>query len=105
MKYKRNTFTQLLAPINMSEDDLYLMICYLVQLTTMFVLIGRSKNRKKSALINIGFFLCYNILFHYNLIYNSSGGSALLWLIYLMFSLGLHWLINITGIIKTIITK
>ena len=76
----------------MGEDDLYLMICYLVQLTTMFVLIGRSNNRKKSALINIGFFLCYNILFHYNLIY-------------LMFSLGLHWLINITGIIKTIITK
>jgi hypothetical protein len=89
----------------MSEDDLYLMICYLVQLITMFVLIGRSKNRKKSALINIGFFLSYNILFHYNLIYNSSGGSGLVWLVYLMFSLGSHWLINIIGIIKTIITK
>ena len=89
----------------MSEDDLYLMICYLVQLTTMFILISRSKNRKKSALINIGFFLFYNILFHYNLIYNSSGGSGLVWLAYLMFSLGLHWLINIIGIIKTIITK
>ena len=95
----------MLALINMSEDDLYLMICYLVQLITMFILIGRSKSRKKSTLINIGFFLSYNILFHYNLIYNSSGGSGLVWLVYLMFSLGLHWLINIIGIIKTIITK
>lgn len=90
----------------MSEDDLYLLFYfYLIQLGTMIIWIRRSKDKKRAGIINISVFILYNVLFHYNLIYNSSGGSGLVWFFYLILSLGLHWLINTVGIIKTFVFK
>ena len=89
----------------MSEDCLYLLSCYLIQFITMLFLISRSKNKMKAGIINISVFAIYNVIFHYNLTYNSSGGSGLVWFIYLMLSLGIHWLINTAGIIRTFIVK
>lgn len=47
----------------------------------------------------------YSGLFIYNLTFNSSGGSGLVWLVYLMLFIGLHWLINFIAIILTFIRK
>ena len=71
----------------------------------MVIWIRRSKNKKRTVIINLSVFIIYNVLFHYNLIYNSSGGSGLVWFFYLMLSLGLHWLINTVGIIRTFVIK
>ena len=89
----------------MSEDNLYLLFCYLMQLITMTIWISRSKKKKNTIIINIGVFVIYNAIFHYNLTFNSSGGSGLVCFFYLMLSLGLHWLINSIGIIRTFIVK
>lgn len=89
----------------MSEDNLYLVSCYLIQVITMILWIVKSKNKKRSANINISVFLAYNLIFHYNLNYNSSGGVGLVWFVYLMLSLGIHWIINFIGIIRTFVVK
>ena len=86
----------------MSEDNLYLLFCYLIFGLTLGVLTIRSKNRIKTVTINLIIAGLYSGLFFYNLTFNSSGGSGLVWLVYLMFFVGLHWLINLIGIILTI---
>ena len=89
----------------MSEDNLYLLFCYLIFGLTLAVLTIRNKNRLKTVSINLIIAGLYSGLFLYNLAYNSSGGSGLAWLVYLMFSIGLHWLINFIGIILTFTKK
>jgi amino acid transporter len=85
----------------MSEDNLYLLFCYLIFGLTLTILTIRSKNRQKTLLVNLIIAGLYSGLFIYNLTYNSSGGSGLLWLMYLMFFIGMHWLINLIGLILT----
>jgi amino acid transporter len=85
----------------MSEDNLYLLFCYLIFGMTLGVFTIRSKNRLKTLKINLIIAGLYSGLFFYNLTFNSSGGSGLVWLVFLMFSVGLHWLINLIGIILT----
>jgi VanZ family protein len=85
----------------MSEDNLYLLFCYLIFGLTLAILTIRSKNRKKTLLVNLLIAGLYSGLFLYNLTFNSSGGSGLVWLVYLMFFIGLHWLINFIGLILT----
>ncbi len=85
----------------MSEDNLYLLFCYLIFGLTLSILAVRSKNRLKTVIINLIIAGLYSGLFFYNLKFNSSGGSGLVWLVYLMFAIGLHWIINLIGIILT----
>jgi amino acid transporter len=85
----------------MSEDNLYLLFCYLLFGLTLAILTIRSENRKKTLLVNLLIAGLYSGLFLYNLTFNSSGGSGLVWLVYLMFFIGLHWLINLIGLILT----
>lgn len=85
----------------MSEDNLYLLIYYLIYGLTLLILTYRSKNKLRTAIINFIVLALYSGLFFYNLTFNSSGGSGLLWLVYLMFAIGLHWLINLIGIALT----
>ncbi len=87
--------------ITMNEDNLYLLFCYLIFGLTLTILTIRSKNRQKTLLVNLIIAGLYSGLFIYNLTYNSSGGSGLLWLMYLMFFIGMHWLINLIGLILT----
>lgn len=87
----------------MTEDNLYLLFCYLIFGLTLTILTIRSKNRKKTLLVNVIIAGLYSGLFLYNLTYNSSGGSGLVWLVYLMFFIGLHWLINLIGLVMTFV--
>jgi amino acid transporter len=89
----------------MSEDNLILLFCYLIFGITLLILTIRRNNKKRTLIINLIIAGLYSGLFFYNLTYNSSGGSGLLWLVYLMFSIGLHWLINLIGIILTFIKR
>jgi len=85
----------------MDEDNLYLLICYLIYGLTLTLLVFRSKLKSKTLLVNLMILCIYSGLFFYNFRFNSSGGSGLLWLVYLMLALGLHWLINLIGIAVT----
>lgn len=51
--------------------------------------------------INLTIVLMYSGLLLYNLTFKSSDGSGLVWLIYLMLAIGLHWLVNIIGLVLT----
>jgi len=85
----------------MSEDTLYLLLCYLIFGLTLTILTFRSKNRQKTLIVNLLIAGLYNGLFIYNLTVNSSGGRGLAWLVYLLFFIGMHWLINLIGIVLT----
>jgi hypothetical protein len=66
---------------------------------TLTILTIRSKNRRKTLLVNLIIAGLYSGLFLYNLTFNSSGGSGLVWLVYLMFAIGIHWLTNLIGLL------
>ena len=85
----------------MSEDNLYLLFCYLIFGLILVVLTVRSKNRLKTLTINLIVSGLYSGLFFYNLTFNSSGGSGLVWLMSLLFFIGVHWIINLIGVIYT----
>jgi hypothetical protein len=89
----------------MTEDNLYLLICYLVYGLTLLILTFKSKNRTKTLAINLTILLIYSGLLLYNLKYNSSGGSGLAWLVYLMISIGLHWVANLINLINKLVRK
>lgn len=89
----------------MTEDNLILLCCYAIYALTLLTLILRSKERLKSCIINLTVLGLYSGFFFYNLTFNSAGGSSLVWLVNLMFAIGLHWLINLIGIILTFIKK
>jgi len=85
----------------MTEDNLYLLFCFLIFGLTLCILIIRSKNKLKTALINLLIAGLYGGLFIYNLTFNCSGGSGLVWLVYLMFAIVLHWIVNVIALILT----
>jgi amino acid transporter len=85
----------------MSEDNLYLLFCYLILGITLLFLTLRSKHKLKTIAINLIIGGLYSGLLFYNLTFNSSGGTGLVWFVFLMFSIGLHWLINFIGLLLT----
>jgi len=89
----------------MKEDNLYLLICYLVYGLTLLLLTFKSKNRTKTLVINLTILMIYSGLLLYNLKYNSSGGSGLVWLVYLMIALGIHWIVNFINLINKLVRK
>jgi hypothetical protein len=89
----------------MTEDNLYLLICYAIYRLTLLLLAIKSKSKTKTLTINLMILIIYSGLFFYNLKYNSLGGSGLVWLVYLFIALGLHWLINLTSLTIKLIRK
>jgi len=89
----------------MTEDNLILLCCYAIYALTLLVFILRSKERLKTGIINLTVLVLYSGFFFYNLAFNSAGGSSLVWFVYLMFAIGLHWLINLIGIVQSFIKK
>lgn len=85
--------------MTMNEDNIYLLFCYLIFGLTLLILTIRSKHRLKTAGINLFISALYSGYFIYNLTFNSFSGTSLAWLIFLMFAIGLHWIINIVGIL------
>jgi len=89
----------------MTEDNLILLCCYAIYALTLLILILRSKERLKTGIINLTVLVLYSGFFFYNLAFNSPGGTSLVWFIYLMFAIGLHWFINLIGLIQTLIER
>lgn len=89
----------------MNEDYLYLLFCYLIFVLTLGVYAIRNNNCLRILTINLLIAVFYSTLFFYQLKYNSSGGSGLVWLMCLMFAIGIHWLINLGGLLLTLKRK
>ena len=89
----------------MNEDYLYLLFCYLIFVLTLGVYAIRNHNCLRILTINLLIAVFYSTLFFYQLTYNSSGGSGLVWLMCLMFAIGVHWLINLGGLLLTLKRK
>lgn len=85
----------------MTEDTLYLLFCYLIFGLTLGALAYRSRNRGKTVTVHLIIAGLYSGFLLYNLRYNSSGGSGLVWLVFLMACLGVHVLVNLIGIVLT----
>lgn len=83
----------------MNEDYLLLVFGFLVYGLTLTILTRRSKNKLKTVTTNITILGLYSGLFIYNIVYNGQYGSGFLWFFYLACSIGLHWFINIIGLI------
>ena len=77
----------------MSEDQLFLLVAYLFLGLSLFFLTLRSENKTKVVLMNLLIAGSYSSVFLYNLSFNSDGGSGLLWLVALLLSIGVHWLV------------
>lgn len=89
----------------MSEDYLYLIICIFILGITLLFCILRSKKKIQTTLLNIGVAGIYFSYFLYNLKFNSAGGVGLVWFVYLLFSLGLHWLFLVILIIQSFLKR
>jgi len=82
----------------MKEDNLYLLIGYLLLGVTVLILTLKSKNKLRILRVNLIIVGLYSGLFLYKLTYSNSGGSGFVWYFYLLLSLGLHSVINIVVI-------
>lgn len=85
----------------MSEDALYLLISYLIYGATLAALVYRARARRRSALLNLAILMTYSAPLLYALNFHSTGGTGLVWLVYLMLALGVHWLVNVFGLVMT----
>lgn len=85
----------------MSEDTIYLLIAYFIYGVTLAALIYRARARRRCALINLTILLTYSLPLLYGLNFQSTGGTGLVWLFNLMLALGVHWLVNVIGLILT----
>ena len=83
----------------MKEDNLYLLIGYLLLGVTVLILTLKSKNKLRILRVNLIIVGLYSGLFLYKLNYSNSGGSGLVWYFYFILSIGIHSVTNITGII------
>lgn len=89
----------------MNEDDIYIVTCLIVFILTLIFHVFRNKRKVQTTILNIGIAGAYYSYFLYNLEHNSAGGSGLVWFVYLLLSIGLHWLFLVALIIKTYIRK
>lgn len=64
-----------------SEDILLLDVAFALSLITIAII---HKFRKRTALCNILFWLGYNVLLCYGLLFKSEGGAGLTWWFYLL---------------------
>lgn len=85
----------------MSEDTAYLFIAYLIYGVTLAASVYRARPRRRSARLNLAVLLTYSVPLLYVLNFHSTGGTGLVWLFYLLLALGVHWLINVIGLVMT----
>ena len=83
----------------MSEDNQILLLCYFIYWITLAFIVLRSKQKIRAIIYNLVIQFIYSMILLYNLEYNSAGGSGVLWLVYLMLIVGVHWLVNLLGLI------
>jgi len=84
----------------MNEDQIILLICFLIYWVTLVIIAICSENRKKVLFTNLSIHILYSSYFLYGLAFKSQYGAGLVWLIFLMFAIGLHWLINLVATLR-----
>lgn len=89
----------------MNEDQLYLLILYIIWAVLFSMLIYRSDHKLKTLVIHLLSCIGYSIYLFYNLKYHSEGGTSLVWLVLWMFILGLHSVGILVLIIYSIFNK
>lgn len=74
----------------MREDEKIILIAYFFNWITLIPVLALSTNPRKVLAIHLGIQVFYSAYFWYQLLYNSSGGTALIWWVFLLFTLGIH---------------
>lgn len=75
----------------MTEDNLLIFACYIINWITLSIVIIYSAKKKQSVLIHLGIQTMYSLFWWYQLNYNSSGGTALVAWFFWMITIGIHW--------------
>lgn len=79
-------------------------LLYLASIVCFFLIIVTFRHSRIFGGINMILFCLYNSILYYHLIYDSSGGTGLVWWFYLLVLSGCHMLaLLIYFVIKTII--
>ncbi|MFM6944302.1 MAG: hypothetical protein ACKOXV_03370, partial [Bacteroidota bacterium] len=78
----------------MNEDNLLLLISFIIFFLSLFILLKKTKNKKSTLIINLIIHFIYSFYLLYGLLYDSEGGSGLAWWFFLLISLWLHSIIN-----------
>ena len=79
----------------MNEDELILSVAYILFWSITITMIYKSKNRILAGLTHIPIHILYCSYFIYGLKYDSDGGGSLLWILGLLYTIGIHSLINL----------
>ena len=82
-----------------------IIVLLLVLLCATLIIVFGKVNGKKKALLHCIVFMDYTIPLLYNLHYNGSGGSSLVWLFYLIITLLLHIIFLLIAITKKLKSK
>ena len=89
----------------MSEDNLYLLSCYIILGITILFSTYRKNQVFKIISIHLLISIVYSSYFLYNMRFNGSGGSSLVWLVYLMVIVLFHTGVNSIFILIHIFKK
>lgn len=89
----------------MNTDNIMLLSSFLIFWLILTVLIIVSDRKLKRALYNLVPHLIYSFYFLYGLYYDSEGGTALAWFLYLLFIIWIHLIINFGQLIYLLIKK
>jgi hypothetical protein len=86
----------------MTEDNILLLACYIINWITLSIVVIYSANKKQSVLIHLGIQTLYSLYWWYQLTYNSGGGAALVTWFLWMLTVGIHWFGSLThlGVIR-----
>lgn len=79
----------------MNQDELLLLFSFLIYWLILAVLTNKSKNKKRTFIINFTIHLIYSSYMLHGLLYKSQGGTALAWWFYLLLIIWTHLLINL----------
>ena len=77
-----------------SNDDLVLIIGFIIYWITLTYLVYKSRSRKRTLLINLIIHFAYGAYFLYRMYVNPQPGEAMAVWLYLLLFLGVHWVIN-----------
>jgi hypothetical protein len=83
----------------MNEDNIILLFSYFIFWGTLLLLTIKSKNRKRTLILNVPFHILYSSFFLYGLIYKSQDGTALVWWFYLLIIITFHWIVNLAKLL------
>lgn len=88
----------------MNNDELVLLLSFLLYWAILICLVIKSKNKKQVLIINLTIHVIYSGYFLYGLFYRSHGnGASLRWWFYILLTLWVHWIINLGELIYLLI--